>query len=80
VPNQRRNPTPPGLVGLHRTSKDRWEYLGEVTRVRGLTARAARTAAVMAVTKGKAQRGETYSAVLRSEWRLSLDWAPPPDG
>jgi hypothetical protein len=76
----RRKPNHPGLVVLRQTRGNQWEYLGEVTRVRGLTARAARTAAVMALTQGRAKPGEIYAAVLRSEWRVSLDWASPPGG
>lgn len=71
-------PVRPGLVVLRRRGKARWELLGEVERRGGLTAREARTAAVMTVTRGKARPGEVYAAVLRSEWRLSLDWAQGP--
>jgi hypothetical protein len=24
--------------------------------------------------------GEVYAAVQRSEWRVALDWSPPPSG
>jgi hypothetical protein len=51
--------------------------LGEVPRRRGLTARAARTQAILDVTGGKAKAGEEYAAVLRSEWRVARDWSPP---
>lgn len=72
-------PTPgaPGFVVLRKVGKDRWQLLGEVPRVRGLTARAARTQAILDATNGKAKAGDTYAAVLRSEWRVSLDWGPP---
>jgi hypothetical protein len=28
----------------------------------------------MDATEGKAKPGEVYAAILRSEWRVSLDW------
>jgi hypothetical protein len=68
----------PAFVVLHRVSGESWELLGEVPRRRGLTARAARTQAILEVTGGKAKAGEDYAAVLRSEWRVALDWTPPP--
>ena len=67
----------PGFVVLRRESDGSWVLLGEVTRRRGLTARAARGRAILDATDGKAQAGEVYAAVLRSEWRIALDWAPP---
>ena len=75
MPKTRNKPTPPGRVVLRETSPGRWELIGEAARQPGLTARAARTAAVMDATKGKAKPGQVYAAVLRSEWRLALDWA-----
>jgi hypothetical protein len=70
----------PGFVVLRQLSDDRWRFLGEVPRRRGLTARAARTAAINEVTGGRARSGEVYVAVLRSEWRVALDWTPPSPG
>jgi hypothetical protein len=64
-------------VVLRRVTDSRWELLGEVARRRGLPARAARTQAIMDVTNGTAKAGEVYAAVLRSEWRVALDWTPP---
>jgi hypothetical protein len=48
-----------------------------VPRKRGLPARAARSQAILDVTEGKAKAGEVYAAVLRSEWRIAMDWQPP---
>jgi hypothetical protein len=62
---------------LQQVSDGRWQVLGEVPRKAGLTARAARTAAINEVTGGRAKAGEVYAAVLRSEWRVALDWKPP---
>ena len=71
------NAAAPGFVVLRRASDGTWELLGEVPRRRGLTARAARERAILDATDGTATAGEVYAAVLRSEWRVALDWAPP---
>ncbi len=67
----------PGFVVLRQTDGDRWQLLGEAARKPGLTARAARTQAILDVTQGGAKAGEVYAAVLRSEWRVARDWTPP---
>lgn len=59
---------------LRQLDDGRWELVGEVDRQPGLTARAARAKAIQQATEGKAQNGEVYAAVLRSEWRVALDW------
>ena len=64
----------PAFVVLRREPGGRWVELGEVARRRGLTARAARSAAIVEATRGAARAGERYAAVLRSEWRVSQDW------
>jgi hypothetical protein len=64
-------------VILRQVGDDRWELLGEVPRKRGLSARAARTQAILDATNGAAKDGEVYAAVLRSEWRVAMDWSPP---
>jgi hypothetical protein len=69
--------SPPAFVVLHRLPDGRWELLGEVQRKRGLPARAARRAAILEATRGTAKDGEEYAAVLRSEWRVALDWGAP---
>ncbi len=71
-------PREAAFVVLRLLPDERWELLGEVARRRGLPARAARSAAILEVTGGQARNGETYAAVLRSEWRIALNWAPPP--
>jgi hypothetical protein len=73
-------PSGPGFVVLKLVGGDRWRLLGEVPRRRGLPARAARSQAILDATDGKAKPGETYAAVLRSEWRVSLDWVHPSEG
>ena len=70
-------PSAPGFVVLRELGDGKWELLGEVPRRRGLPARAARSRAILDTTGGKAKAGETYAAVLRSEWRIAQDWAPP---
>jgi len=73
-------PSAPGFVVLRELGNGRWELVGEVPRRPGLPARAARSRAILDATDGKAKAGEVYAAVLRSEWRIAQDWAPPPDG
>jgi hypothetical protein len=68
----------PTFVVLRRQPDGSWTVLAEVARRRGLPARAARSAAILEATKGQAQAGEVYAAVLRSEWRIAQDWTPPP--
>jgi hypothetical protein len=62
---------------LRRVAGDEWQMVGEVPRVRGLPARAARSRAILDATHGAAKAGDVYAAVLRSEWRVSLDWEHP---
>jgi len=69
-----KQPTPPGFVVLRQSEDGRWELIGEVDRQPGLPARAARTRAILQATEGKAQKGDIYAAVLRSEWRIAQDW------
>ena len=72
-----KQPSAPGFVVLHQMPDGQWRMLGEVSRRRGLTARAARSQAILDATKGAAKAGEVYAAVLRSEWRIAMDWTPP---
>lgn len=72
-----KKPKPPGFVVLEQTAAGHWRLLGEVRRKPGLTAQAARTAAIMEATKGNAKAGTTYAAVLRSEWQIAQKWTPP---
>ena len=63
----------PGYVVLRKVDADRWELVGEAERRPGQTARKARAQAIADATGGKAEPGEVYAAVLRSEWRIALD-------
>jgi hypothetical protein len=63
----------PGYVVLRKVGDDTWDLVGEVERRPGQTARKARAQAIADATGGKAQPGEVYAAVLRSEWRIALD-------
>jgi hypothetical protein len=63
----------PGFVVFRHEGGDRWRLIGDAPRTPGLTARRARARAVEVATGGNAKAGETYAAVLRSEWRVSLD-------
>ena len=67
----------PGFVVLRQVGSDEWQLLGEVPRKQGLPARAARAQAILDATGGSAKAGETYAAVLRSEWRIAMDWEAP---
>jgi hypothetical protein len=80
--NERARSDGPAFVVLRELGDGKWELLGEVPRQRGLPARAARGRAILDATGGTARQGEVYAAVLRSEWRIALDWAPlpPPRG
>jgi hypothetical protein len=68
----------PAFVILRQMPNGQWQMLGEVSRKRGLTARAARSQAILDATNGTAKAGEAYAAILRSEWRIARDWTPPP--
>lgn len=70
----------PGFVVLRQVGEGRWKLLGEFDRKAGLSARAARSQAIADATNGKAKAGEVYAAVLRSEWRVALDWLPTSAG
>ena len=67
-------PGAPGYVVLRHAGGERWQLVGEAERRPGQAARKARRQAILDATDGKAADGETYAAVLRSEWRISLDW------
>jgi hypothetical protein len=69
-----KRPDPPGFVVLRQVGTETWQLLGEVPRKRGLPARAARTEAILEAPGGSAKAGEVYAAVLRSEWRIAMDW------
>ena len=70
-------PSTPGFVVLQQVTDGEWRLLGEVRRRQGLPARAARSQAILDATNGAARAGEVYAAVLRSEWRIAMDWRPP---
>lgn len=78
MPAPEHRPSRPRFVVLQQVGAGEWELLGEFERRPGLTARAARSAAIAEATDGKAKEGDVYAAVLRSEWRVALDWVPPP--
>ncbi len=67
-------PTAPGYVVLRQVGDGRWEMVGEARRKPGLTARAARAQAIRDAVGGDINDDEVYVAVLRSEWRIGLDY------
>ena len=70
-------PATPGFVVLRQVAEGQWDLLGEVPRTHGLPARAARTQAILDATDGAAKDGDVYAALLRSEWKVAMDWTPP---
>ena len=66
------SPSGPAFVVFRHVDGDTWQLVGEVPRRRGLPARKARRQAVADAT-GAAEPPGRYAAVLRSEWRVSLD-------
>jgi len=77
LPMSERKQPVPGLIVLRHVGGDDWRFLGEVERRRGLPARAARSQAIFDATDGAARPGAVYAAILRSDWRVSLDWKHP---
>jgi hypothetical protein len=63
----------PGYVVLRQVGDDKWQLVGYADRKPGRTARKARAEAVMDATRGAPKPGESYRAVLRSEWRIAAD-------
>jgi hypothetical protein len=77
MPEPKQRSSRPGFVVLHEVREGEWKLLGEFERKAGMTAQAARAQAILDATRGRAKAGEAYAAVLRSEWRVALDWLPP---
>jgi hypothetical protein len=63
----------PGYVVLREVREGHFQLVGETQRRPGRTARVARADAVLDATGGERRPGETYLAVLRSEWRIASD-------
>jgi hypothetical protein len=61
-------------VVLRQVSDGRWEMMGEARRRPGLTARAARAQAIRDAAGGEVDADDVCVAVLRSEWRVGLDY------
>ena len=64
----------PGFYVFRRVGDDRWQLIGEAARRPGLTARKARARAIADAIGGEPDPGEVYAAVLRSEWRIALEY------
>ena len=71
-------PSGPGFVVFRKLDDGTWRLVAEVPRTRGLTARAARTRAILDATNGEVEATDLYAAMLRSEWRVALD-SPIPE-
>jgi hypothetical protein len=74
VPVADTTPSAPGFYVFRRVGEDRWQLIGEAARRPGLTARKARAHAIADVAGGEPGPGEVYAAVLRSEWRIALEY------
>jgi len=70
----RRSVSKPGFVVLREVRAGVWRLIGEARRAPGATARVARLEAIRSVIGREPKSGEVYAAVLRSEWRISLDY------
>lgn len=75
--SSKQQPTLPGFVVFRQADDGHWQCLGEVARRPGLNARAARSQAIVDACQGRLQVGTAYAAVLRSEWRIALEWDAP---
>jgi len=64
----------PGFVVFRQVGDDMWQLVAEVPRQAGLPARRARAQAIHDATDGRATPDQSYAAVLRSEWRIALDY------
>jgi hypothetical protein len=67
-------PSRPGYVVLRQEGQAQWRMIGEAERKPGMTARGARLQAIKDATGGRAKEGEVYAAVLRSEWRIAMEY------
>ena len=63
----------PGYLVLRQVGKDHWQEVGYADRKPGQTARKARAQAVHDAIGRDVEPGESYRAVLRSEWRIAAD-------
>jgi hypothetical protein len=64
-------PPRPAYVVLRKVLDGEWELVAEVDRKPGLTAMDARLQAVRDALGREIAEGETYAAVLRSEWQVA---------
>ena len=64
----------PGYVVFRLLEDGKWQLVGEVNILPGMTAKKGRARAILDATNGRAKPGDTYAAVLRSEWKISLEW------
>ncbi len=67
-------PRGPAFVVLRRLDDDTWQLIGEVPKRPGLPARKARARANADATGSEPAAGDRYAAVLRSEWRIALEY------
>jgi hypothetical protein len=68
------NPRAGAYVVFQQLSEDDWRVLGEANRRPGLPARRSRAQAIRDVLGREPRNDEVFAVLLRSEWRLSLDY------
>jgi hypothetical protein len=61
-------------VVFQKTATGDWHVIGEVSRRPGLPARRSRAQAIRDALGREPEDGEIFAVLLRSEWRLSLDY------
>jgi hypothetical protein len=64
-------PSAGGYVVLREAEAGRWEFIGDVDRRPGLTARNSRVQAVKDALGREPAEGEVYAALPRSEWQVA---------
>jgi hypothetical protein len=68
------SPSAGAYVVFQQLSEDDWRVLGEANRRPGLPARRSRAQAIRDVLGREPRDDEVFAVLLRSEWRLSLDY------
>jgi hypothetical protein len=67
-------PSPGQYVVFRKTDNGDWRVIGEVKRRPGLPARQSRAQAIRDALGRAPEDGEVFAVLLRSEWRLSLEY------
>lgn len=68
------SPSAGAYVVFQHLRGDEWRVIGEADRRPGLPARKSRAQAIREVLGREPLESEVFAVLLRSEWRLSLDY------